>query len=281
MILFLNGKLVPEELAVVSVLDRGFLYGDGLFESIRVANGKPFRWGAHLERFERGARFLKIQPPFSRDQLLASALQLVEANSAPEALLRIVLSRGAGLRGYSAVGANTPAMVMSIHPVPGPRSSPPSQWRLATASFLVHSRDPLTQFKTCNKLTQVLARTEAENAAADEALLLDEAGLIAETSSGNIFWIDAATVCTPPLATGVLPGVTRLVVLELCNELGMPTREISMPPTQLLGMQGAFVSLSSWGIVEVSHLDGRKLQTSPITQKLRAAYQSLLQAETA
>ena len=155
------------------------------------------------------------------------------------------------------------------------------QWRLATTSFLVHAGDPLSQFKTGNKLPQVMARTEAEKAGADEGLLLGPDGMVAEAASGNIFWIEEGGVCTPPLGLGILPGVTRGAIYEISERLGIPTRECAVLPGALAQKQGAFVSLSSWGIVEVSHLDGRKLQTSSITQKLRAAYQALLQAETA
>src|SRR5581483_7972043 len=118
MIVYLNGQFVPEEQAVVSVFDRGFLYGDGLYETFRICNGKPFRWAEHMERFERGAAFLKIQVPVKYDELHRQALELIRLNRMPEALLRISLSRGVGPRGFSPKGAVRPALVMSLHPAP-------------------------------------------------------------------------------------------------------------------------------------------------------------------
>src|SRR2546427_6776280 len=115
MIVFLNGQFVPQAQAVVSVFDRGFLYGDGLFETIRVFNGKPFRWGQHLERLERGAAFLKIRLPFTADALRAPADELIARNKMPESLLRLSLSRVVGLRGYSPKGAEEPLLVMTLN----------------------------------------------------------------------------------------------------------------------------------------------------------------------
>src|SRR6185369_13563267 len=105
MIVFLNGKFVPEEQALVSVFDRGYLYGDGLFESMLLLNGKPFRWAQHFERLERGAKFLKIRIPFSPEELRDFARRLCHENRSHNALLRLTLSRGVGLRGYSPKGA--------------------------------------------------------------------------------------------------------------------------------------------------------------------------------
>src|SRR5690349_8207664 len=118
MIVFLNGKFVPEEQAVVSIFDRGLLYGDGLFEAIRVRAGKPFRWSQHLERLHKGADLLKLRIPFSSDELLKYALELSAKNQMPEAILRLYVSRGVGERGYSPKGANNPFLTMALFSVP-------------------------------------------------------------------------------------------------------------------------------------------------------------------
>src|SRR5437879_212281 len=135
MFVFLNGQFVPEEEAVVSVFDRGFLYGDGLFETLRVAGGKPFCWAQHLQRLQRGADFLKLRLPFGAEELRAAAARLVQENQMPESLLRINLSRGVGPRGYSPKGADQPVLVMSLHPAPAIDLEHPPQWRLLTASL--------------------------------------------------------------------------------------------------------------------------------------------------
>ena len=274
MIVFLNGKFVPEDQAVVSVFDRSFLYGDGLFETMLVRNGKPFRWEQHLERFERGAEFVKIRPPFSHDSLRDFVTELVTRNQMPEALLRVTLSRGVGLRGYSPKGAEHPSLVMSLHPAPA--GDGPVRWKLITSSFRLPANEPLAQFKTCNKLPQILARAEADAAGADEALLLNTEGHVVEAASSNLFWIEDETICTPPLASGILAGVTRAVVLETSRNLGIDVRETSITRAALQQVQGVFLSLSSVGIAEGLTLDGRSLSRSPLVDQLRNAYAEML-----
>src|ERR1051325_6215900 len=250
MIVFLNGVVVPEQRAVVSVFDRSFLYGDGLFETMRVSTGKPVWWRQHLERLQRGAAYLKLRVPFSPEQLQTYAAQLIQRNEMPESLLRITLSRGVGRRGYSPHGAETPFLVMSLHPAPMLDSEHPLKWRLMTTSLAVPAREALAQFKTCNKLPHILARAEAEAHGADEGLLLNTSGEVAEAASSNLFWVQSGTVCTPPLASGILAGVTREIILELCPKLGLATRELGIGPKELRQAEGVFLSLSSLGVVE-------------------------------
>ena len=277
MIVFLNGEFVPEEKAVVSVFDRGFQFGDGLFETMRVYRGKPFRWLDHIDRLNRGAEFLKIRLPFAEKELSRHALELVARNRMPEALLRITLSRGVGKRGYSPKDADKPTLVMTLHPAPE-AGGPPPEWRAIIASPRLPANEPLAQFNTANKLPQILARAEADAAGADEALLLNTEGEIVEGGSSNLFWIQDGNVCTPPLASGVLAGVTRLVVLEICHDLGLPNRKTGVTPAELYLTEGVFASLSSRGVVEIVSLDGRALNRSPQVQKIQATYQKLVEA---
>jgi aminodeoxychorismate lyase len=279
-IVFLNGEFVAQEQAVVSVFDRAFLYGDGLFETMRVRNGKPFRWDQHLERLRRGADFLKISLPLTAVSLRDSAEQLIRRNRLADTLLRLTLSRGVGIRGYSPKGADRPSMVMSLHPLPEEPTQNPPQWRLVTASFRLPAGEPLAQFKTCNKLPQILARAEADAAGADEALLLNTDGQIVEGATSNLFWIDQDSLCTPNLASGILEGVTRAVVLELAQRLNLPARETRNSPAGLLQAQGVFLSLSSIGIAEAVALDGEPLRRSPMVELLARQYGQLLREET-
>jgi len=278
--IFLNGELVPEERAVVSVLDRGFLYGDGLFESMRVFAGKPFRWEQHLQRLANGLKFVRIQLPFDSAALRDAAIQLVETNQMPECLLRLTISRGIGVRGYSPKGANKPSVAMSLHPLPQSTPESLAVWRLMTSSVRLPAKEPLAQFKTCNKLPQILARIEADDAGADEALVLNTEGYVVEGASSNLFWVDGQVVCTPPLVSGILAGVTRIVVSELCRNRSLTLREANITPVALKQVQGAFVSLSSLGIAEASTLDGHTLKRSPVVQQLREDYWELVQRET-
>ncbi len=278
---FLNGRFVPAEQAVVSVADRGFLYGDGVFELVPVHQGRPFRWPQHWDRFRCGADYLKIRIPFSGPELLGHAGRLVEENDMPSSLLRLALSRGVGIRGYSPKGANSPTLVMTLHEAPQEDPEDPICWNLVTASQRLPAGDPLSCCKTANKLPQILARAEADAAGADEALLLNTNGDIIEGSAGNLFWIEAGAVHTPPLASGVLPGVTRAVILELCRSLGLAAREARATSAQLLSAEGVFLSLSSRGIVEAATLDGHPLAFSPLTGILRGEYLNLVRRETA
>jgi branched-chain amino acid aminotransferase len=279
MFVFLNGQIVPEEQAVVSVFDRSFLYGDGLFETMLVLKGKPFRWEHHLERLERGAEFLRLRIPFSREALRGFADELIAWNRMPESLLRLTLSRGVGRRGYSPQGAERPFVVMSLHPAPVLDAQNPPRWRLVISSLRLPANQSLAQFKTCNKLPQILARTEADAAGAEEALLLNTDGFVVEASSSNLFWIQGEAVCTPALVSGILAGVTRTVVFELCRTLGLETRETNITLPALKQTQGVFLSLSSYGIAEGISLDGQPLAQSGLTARIRAAYGDLLSAE--
>jgi branched-subunit amino acid aminotransferase/4-amino-4-deoxychorismate lyase len=296
MIVFLNGQFVPEDQATVSVFDRAFLYGDGLFETMRVANGKPFRWAQHLDRLRTGADFLGIKIPFGSQALEQFAADLITRNQMPDALLRLTVSRGVGRRGYSPQGADQPVVVMTLHPFPGAPASgtacfdkSPSRavpeagapllgWKLVTASFRLPAGEKLAQFKTANKLAQIMARAEADAAGADEALLCNTDGFVVEGASSNLFWVEGDTVCTPPLASGILAGVTRAVTAELCGQLALPRAERETTPDQLRQASGVFVTLSSLGVVECSALDGAPLMRSPLTEKLRCAYEALLHA---
>jgi len=281
-IVFLNGQFVPEEQATVSIFDRGFLYGDGLFETLLVQNGKPFRWTQHLERLRRGAEFLKIKLPFSPEELQKFRDDLISRNEMREGLLRLTLSRGVGLRGYSSNGADRPTLTMTLHPTSQNSSANEigERWKLMTSSVRLPAGEALAQFKTCNKLSQILARAEADDAKVDEALLLNTDGFVVEGASSNLFWIEHDEVCTPPLVSGILSGVTRAVVLDICDSLQIKTREVNITPARLKMAEGVFLSLSSRGVMEAEFLDGVRLKLSPKIEQIRGAYWNLVQAET-
>lgn len=268
MFVFLNGRLVPEADAVVSVFDRGFLYGDGLFETLRVMNGVPLDWDGHWRRLASGAETLKLKLPFASDFLRAQARELSRQNQLPEAILRLALSRGVGHRGYSPKGADTPTLVMALHPAP-PLGPVAPQWKLHTASLRVPVGNALTACKSANKLLHVLARAEAETAGADDALLLNASGKVAETASANLFWIEGDAIHTPPLSTGALPGTTREFIFAWCAAYKQPCFETAAEPQRLLRANGCFLTLSSFGVVEVTSLDGQAMSASPLTRRVR------------
>jgi branched-chain amino acid aminotransferase len=277
--IFLNGQILPEAQAQISVLDRGFLYGDGLFETLRTANGVPFRWAQHWERLRRGADFLGIALPYSSETLRGVAGELSARNRMSDALLRLNLSRGAGGRGYSPRGADKPTLVMTLHPAP-PFGAVPPGWRLITGSSRLPAGEPLAQFKTCNKLPQILPRAEPAAAGADEALLLNTQGHLVEGAASNLFWFANGYLCTPPLASGILPGITRQVVFEVASALGLAAKEAIITPEGFLQSEGAFVSLTTAGVAAVSELDGRPLPPSPLVERIGQGFQEVFQHET-
>ena len=281
MVVFLNGKFVPEADAVVPLNDRGFLLGDGLFETMRVANGKTFRFAQHLERLARGAEFLKIQLPFTPKEIQKFAEQLIAQNELSEAVLRVTLTRGAGARGYSIKNSGAPTLALTLHPLPPQNPDEPVQWSLMTSSFRIPAGDALAAFKTTSKVLNVLARAEAEEKGADEALLLNTNGEVAETAGGNLFWVYQDHVCTVPTGRGVLPGITRAVVLEICQALGLATNKRIIKPEQLRNAAGIFVTQSALGIVPVAAFDGLPVAPSPLVEQLAAAYHEMLVRESA
>jgi len=185
-----------------------------------------------------------------------------------------VLTRGSGERGYTPDSDGKPTVVMTLHAAPPLEST--IQWSLATSSFRVHAADPLTAFKTMHKLTHVMARMEVIEKGADEALLINTNGEVAETASGNLFWVFRGRVCTVPADRGVLPGITRAVVLEICQTLGLQTNQRVIKPGGLRNAKGIFITQSAFGIVPVTALDGEPVASSAIVDQIRRAYCEML-----
>ncbi len=281
MINYLNGEFLPDEDTRIPISDRGLLYGDGFFETIRMHNGQPFRWKRHAERLERAHKALRI--PFAID--LTTFHQVLEKlsrlNNQPESIARLHVTRGSGSRGYSPLRAGPPTVLVTTHPL-GLQHFPEQIefWTLITArSVRLPAPNLLSDFKHANRLLQIMARMEADDQGAGDALVLDHLGAVAETSSANLFWVRDETVHTPPLDTGALPGVMRSVVIELCMTAGLKLFETRIGPEGLAQVQSVFLSLSSRGIVAVSQVDASPIPCSPVTHQLHEAYQRQLELE--
>jgi branched-subunit amino acid aminotransferase/4-amino-4-deoxychorismate lyase len=161
---------------------------------------------------------------------------------------------------------------MTLHSATPVDPADPPRWRLVTSTIRLGTNDPLASFKTSSRLLQVLARSEAERAGADEALLLNTSEEVAETSAANIFWVHRGTIHTTPAGRGALPGVTRAVVLELCQNLSLPTRKSVIMPEGLRHSDGVFLAFTSLGIVPVVEIDGEVVRESPLTHQICQAY---------
>ncbi len=277
MTVYLNGEFVDEREARISVLDRGLLYGDGFFETIRIHNGEPFRWRSHAARIAKAIEVLRFsmnQDLRGLDQVLREASK---RNGQPNGIARLQVTRGVGSRGYSPRGAGPPTMLVTMH---SPALSPVKPWTLITArSVRLPPPNPMSPFKHSNRLVQILARIEADDQSANDALLLDHQGAVAETSAANIFWVRHGVVQTPPLETNALPGVTRALVIELCGSLGLRFSETMMMPEELVLADTVFLSLASYGIVPVERIDDTPFRSTTSVDALREAYERQLDRE--
>lgn len=275
----LNGRLVSLDEAQVSASDRGFLYGDGLFETIRIHAGRPFLWEWHMMRFTDGSKLLGITLPQSTGSLLGTVHELTDRNGFPKSVVRITLSRGTGQRGqrgqrgYAVSGDETPTLLITQHPLPSPPSKPLS---LVTTTARVAVGDPLAEVKSANKLGSILAKREATAQQADDGLMLNSNGDATETSSANLFWVESGALHTPPISDGVLPGVTRRLVIDLASALGQVVREESAAPERLRQAEAVFVTSAATGVIAVGQLDGSALGSHPLVAQLQAAHEAKL-----
>ncbi|HKX60554.1 MAG TPA: aminotransferase class IV [Verrucomicrobiae bacterium] len=275
---FLNGAFVNAAEARVSVFDRGFLYGDGVFETIRVQEGHPFRWSRHFSRLTAGLSLLGIRLPYEETELRRHANALIAANHCPDVILRLTVSRGPGRRGLSPKDAETPTVVMSLHP--GPDRTRATALRLVTSPFRVLAGDPLAAVKSASKLGYVLARQFADAAGADDALILNHRDEVAETTSSNLFWMRGDTLFTPAGGVGILPGVARGAVLELAPTLGCEVQEVAANHASLSDAECVFATNVVTGVVEVIEIDGQGIKGSERCAALGRALEDLVRAES-
>lgn len=267
----LNGRIVRARDAVVSVFDRSFLLGDGAFETIRVITGRPIQWRPHWARLKTAARHLEIRLPLGSTAALALAGKLIDRNRADEAVLRIHLSRGCGRRGYSPRGADQPLLAVTMFAADKLDPVSPGQARLGVATVIVPTDGALGQFKTASRVLNVLAKAQADAGGFDDALLLDRRGRVLEATGSNVFWFRGRRLVTPSLAGGILPGITRECVIRVARRLGIPVEERFATLAQIQAGAGAFLTVSTRGIIEVLAIAGRKLPRNPATARLHVA----------
>lgn len=272
MTVYVNGDFVSDDQAVISVFDRGLMYGDGCFETIRVYDGKPAFWKEHLERLSKTLKALAIPFVVDSDHLARVGRKLIENNRIPSGVLRLQITRGRGRRGYSMEGADSPSLIVSVHRLPPGINDLSSGWRIRTSVTHIDVESPLTGYKSSNKLLQILGKAEAEFHQVDDVLFLTRDGYVSETSSSNLFWFDGETICTPPLSAGILPGITRRVILEIFHGKKLPIQERLITLQELQDERVIFLTQSVWEIIAVTSLDGRPSPQSSAVDSLSREY---------
>lgn len=265
-IICINGQFVPASQAQISVLDQGFLYGYGLFETILVLEGQPALLEAHLKRLTEGCAALGIMVPPSLAGLDILVKQVIKLNNITEGALRITLSAGA-LPGKKAGN-------LVISPRPFPYKSPDYKkgFSAGWASTRRNEQSFLVKLKTLNYLENILARREAREKGWDEAIFLNTAGYVAEGTVSNIFLVKDNRVITPSPDQGLLPGILRQVALETCHRLGIIVQERPVSPRELVTADECFLTNSLMLVMPLVKINGcpiGKGQPGPVTRRLR------------
>jgi len=270
---WLNGEVVPAGEARISVFDRGLLLGDGVYETLRVKNGKPFRWLPHRERLRRSLEEARISLPFPLSTLDAGIDGCLRANHLQEARMRLTLTRGEGDPGFELKKGAAPTLVIAASPW---RPLSPESYREGVPVIIPLVRqtgrenlDPA--LKSISRIHLVLARIEAAEWGAHEALLLGSGGEVREGAASNVFLVKGGTLRTPSLDCGVLEGITREVILEIARASGIPCREERVEREELDSADEVFLTNTSWGALPVTRLDGRVVgsgRPGPVTNAL-------------
>lgn len=272
-----DGDLLPRNEATVSVEDRGFQYGDAGFETMRAYGGDLFRWGAHAERLEETCEILALDHALSRADLYDRVHATLEANDLEDAYVRLSVSRGVQPGKLDPQPDVDPTVVIIVKPLPrgGVDGEPvwdgPATIRTVSTQRIPDAAVP-ARAKTHNYLNGILARLELRGTDADEAIMLDSAGNVAEGATSNVFAVDGDGLLTPALSGPVLPGITRDTVMDIAREEGIPVREATFGPETLRTAEELFCTNSTWEIRPVEAVDGTSVGGGPVTKLLAQGY---------
>lgn len=279
---YLNGRLIPRDQASISALDYGYLYGFGLFETMRAYSGRVFLLDSHLRRLADSAEALGFS--LAGLDLKGAVMDTLRANGLGDARVRITVSAGEGAMAPDPASCNQPTVLIQAEDYrPCAEKVYRKGFSVVTASFRRNSLSPLSRYKSTSYLDSILARQQAREAGADEALCLNEKGLLAEASMSNIFLVTAGAVRTPGLECGILPGITRQAVLNLAQQMGINTLEQDIQPDELLDADEVFLTGSLVEVMPVTSIDGKLIASGKpgrLTGRLMAAYKKLVISTT-
>ena len=259
-----NGKLLPADQATVNVEDRGFMYGDGAFETLRAYGGSVFRWGAHAERLRQSCDALEIDHSLDSATLRERIDETLAANEFQEAYVKLSITRGRQPGKLDPAPNSDPTVVVYVSPLAEGGTGGESVWdgpaRLQTVSTQRIPDEALpAHAKTHNYLNEILARLELRETDADEALMLDPDGNIAEGATCNIFFADDDGLRTPRLDGSILPGITRETVLAIAEEERIPVEKSQYEPARLREADEVFLTNSTWEVRPVASVDGKTI----------------------
>ncbi|NWF77673.1 MAG: aminotransferase class IV [Chloroflexi bacterium] len=280
-IVYLNGQLVPRSKAKLSPFDHGFLYGYGLFETMRAYNGHIFRLDRHLARLRHSAQSLGLANKLAVFDLEAACLETLKANKLKDARLRLTVSAGEGdMAPDSSTCSNPTVLVTARNLVPLPPEKYESGFKAALSPLRHNSQSPLSRLKSTCYMENILARMAARAAGCDEAILLNEQGYLAEGSTTNIFLVSKGELITPSLKSGVLPGITRETVLEIARSLNIKTQERQVELKELDEAEEAFVTNSILELMPLTWFENKPIGTGKpgqLTRELLTAYRKLVE----
>ena len=262
---WIDGSIVNEEQAKVSVFDHGLLYGDGVFEGIRFYNHRVFRLQKHLQRLYHSALAIGLDIPYSKAELEAAICDVIQEFEKPEGYLRLVVTRGKGPLGINPAQCIKPTAFIIAEQLNFVSEDVQRKGaKLIIASTRRLSPDGLDpRVKSLNYLNHILARMEANHACADEAILLNAQGHVTEGSTDNIFIIRNNIILTPAISDGALEGITRDIIFEISEEQGFSCNEKTLSPYDLYTADECFLTGTAMELVPVSEIDGRKLPSCP------------------
>lgn len=276
-----NGRLGDAESASVPVLDRGFLFGEGVYETLRTYDRRPFLLDRHLVRLRASAERIALEPPLDDAAFTARILATMQAVDAPgERSIRLLLTRGVGELGYGLANCPTPTVVVIVRPHAETPAAVTGQGIAVVRSSILrnHPRALSPRIKSNNLLNNALAMQEALRAGAAEALMRNHRGELAECAQSNVFLVRGGAALTPPLDAGILEGVTRNFVFEVGASAGIPVREETLRPDDLAAADELFVTSTTREVQAVTRVDGKPVgdgRPGPVTRALAAEFRRL------
>jgi branched-chain amino acid aminotransferase len=277
---YISGKLVDKDQATVSVFDHGLLYGDGVFEGIRVYSGKVFLLGEHIDRLYESALAIRLEIPMTRTDLTAAVNSTVAANGLSDGYVRLVVTRGAGTLGLDPRKTANPQIIIIADTIAlYPSETYQQGLKLITASTLRNHPQALSaRIKSLNYLNNILAKIEGTDGGCVEALMLNHKGEVAECTGDNIFIVSKGSLKTPPVDAGILEGITRNAVIRLAREAKIPVSETTLLRHDIYIADECFLTGTAAEVVPVTSLDGRTIgagKPGPITRDLLERFRKL------